>query len=61
MYEKNGLAKQNWQSIVIMKDFLLINSNFLPEFWAEAIDTANYLQNQLSTKSQRGEIIPKDT
>lgn len=57
MHKKNGVAKQGWRTIVIMKDSLLIDSGLPLEFWAETMDTANYLQNCLPTKSQRREII----
>lgn len=43
MHEENGVAKQGWRTIVTMKDSLLIDSGLLLEFWAEAMDTANYL------------------
>lgn len=33
-----------------MKDFLLIDSELLTPFWAEVMDTTNYLQNKLPTK-----------
>lgn len=42
-----------------MKDELLINSGFLINFWAKAIDTLNYLQNKLSTKYSKCTVIPK--
>ena len=32
-----------------MKDSLLIDSGLTNQFWAEAMDTANYLRNRLST------------
>lgn len=57
MHKENGLAERGWKTVVIMKNSLLINSGLLLEFWAEVMDTANYLQNRLSTKNQRGEII----
>lgn len=58
MHKENGLAQRGWRTIVTMKDSLLINSALLLEFWAEAMDTANYLRNRLPTKAQRqGEII----
>ena len=60
MHEKNGLAERGWQTIVTMKDSLLLDSRFLLDFWAKAMDTANYLQNRLSIKSQRGKLIPKE-
>lgn len=43
-----------------MKNSLLIDNGFLLEFWAKAMDSANYLQNRLPTKSQRGEMIPEE-
>lgn len=51
MYKENGLVEWCWQTIITIKDFLLIDNNLPPEFWAEAIDTANYLQNRLPNKS----------
>lgn len=44
----------------MIKDSLLIDSRLPLEFWAEVMDTANYLRNRLSTKSQRGELIPDE-
>lgn len=60
MYEENGLAKRGWQTIVTMKDSLLLDSGLPLDFWAEAMDTANYLQNRLPTKSWRRELIPEE-
>lgn len=60
MHKENGLAEQGWKTVVIMKDSLLIDNGLPLEFWAEAMDTANYLQNPLSIKSQRREMIPEE-
>lgn len=60
MHEKNGPAERGWRTVVTMKDSLLIDSGLHLEFWAEAMDTANYLRNRLPTKSQRGELIPEE-
>lgn len=60
MHEENGLAEREWRIIVTIKDFLLLDSGLPLDFWAEAMDTANYLQNRLPTKSQRGELIPEE-
>ena len=60
MHEKNGLAEQGWKIVVTIKDSLLIDSRLPLKFWAEAMDTANYLRNRLPTKSQMGEMIPKE-
>lgn len=45
-----------------MKDLLLIDSKLSTQFWAKAIDTANYLQNRLSTKhiADNTVIIPDE-
>lgn len=43
MHNKNELAEQSWKTVVTMKDSLLIDSGLSLKFWAEAIDTANYL------------------
>lgn len=44
-----------------MKNYLLINNGLFLKFWAEAIDIANHFQNQLSTKSQKRELILEKT
>ena len=43
-----------------MINSLLLESGLSNCFWAEAMDTANYLRNRLPTNSQRGEIIPEE-
>lgn len=60
MHKENSLAERGWRTIVTMKDSLLLNSGLPLDFWVEAMDTANYLQNRLPTKSQRGEFIPEE-
>lgn len=57
MHEKNGMAKRGWKIVMTMKDFLLVDSGLSLEFWAEAMDIANYIQNRLPTKSQIGELV----
>ena len=51
MHQENGFMKQGWKIIVIIKDLLLVNNGLPIEFWAEAMDTTNYLRNRLPTKS----------
>lgn len=60
MHEENGLAERSWRTIITINDLLLWDSELPLDFWAEAIDTANYLQNRLPTKSQRGKLIPEE-
>lgn len=43
-----------------MKDSSLLDSGFLLYFWVKVMNTANYLQNKFSTKSQKEEFIPKE-
>ena len=60
VHEENGLAKRGWHINVTMKDSMLIDSRLPNGFWTEAIETANYLQNRLPTKSKNhGEMIPE--
>lgn len=49
--EENGFAERKWQTIVTMKDLLLLDSKLPLYFWAEIMDIANYLQNKLFIKS----------
>ena len=59
--KKNGLAERRWKIIVTIKDLLLINSGLLLKFWAEVMETTNYLRNRLLTKiKEQGEIIPEE-
>lgn len=47
--------------MVTMKDSLLIDSGLLNNFWAEAMETANYLRNRLPTRSKNhGKVIPRE-
>lgn len=46
--------------LAIIKDLMLINSCLPVNFWAEVIDTANYLHNCLSTKRDSHTIIPEE-
>lgn len=61
IHEENGLAERGWKTIIIMNDFLLVNSRLPFNFWAEAMDTANYLQYCLLIKSRRLELIPEES
>lgn len=38
--------------MVIIKNLLLIDSKFFFEFWAQIIDTTNYLYNYLFIKTE---------
>lgn len=60
MHKENGFIERGWQIIVIIKNSFLLDSGLPLDFWVEAMDTANYLQNRLPTKSQRGKLIPEE-
>ena len=49
--KKNGIAKIGQQTIITMKDLLFSDSRHLLDFQAKTINTTNYLQNKLLTKS----------
>ena len=43
-----------------MKDLMLIDNDLPNDFWAEAMETTNYLQNKLLTRSKNhGKVILK--
>lgn len=45
-----------------MKDSMLIDSGLPNNFWAETMETANYLRNRLLTRNKNhGEIISKES
>lgn len=52
MHKENKFAKGKSKTIIKMKDAILIDNGFLHNFWAKAIETANYLQNRLLIKSK---------
>lgn len=61
LHEENGLAEREWRTLVTMKDALLIDSKLPIDFWAKAMETANYLRNRLPTKTRgHGEVIPEE-
>lgn len=61
VHEENGMAERGWRTIVTMKDSMLIDSGLFNGFWAEAMETANYLRNRLPTKTKtHSKIIPEE-
>ena len=61
LHEENGLAERGWRTLVTMKDSLLIDSGLPNDFWAEAMETSNYLRNRLPTRSRsHRELIPEE-
>ena len=62
MHKKNEIVEQYWRTLTQMKDSLLIDSKLPNQFWAEAMDTTNYLRNRLPTKRTADNtiIIPEE-
>lgn len=62
MHEENGIAERYLRTLVQMKDLLLIDSGLPNQFWAEAMDTANYLRNWLPSRrtADKAVIIPEE-
>ena len=58
--EENGIAKQCWKTLAIIKNIILINSGLLINFWAEAIDMANYFHTHLPINWDNPTIIPEE-
>lgn len=52
MHEENELAERGWRTIVTMKDAMLIDGGLPNDFWAKAIETANYLRNRLLQEAE---------
>ena len=49
--EQNGTAERKNRTLLETARCLLMEANLPNSFWAEAINTANYLRNRLPTKS----------
>lgn len=60
MHKENGIAGRCWRTLAIMKDSLLIDSGLPVNFWAEAMDTTNYLRNRLPTRRNSVIVIPEE-
>lgn len=61
VYKENDLAERRWRILVTMKDSILIDSGLPNNFWAEAMETANYFCNKLPTRSKNhSEVIPEE-
>ena len=62
MHNKNKITKQCWRTFAQMKNSLPIDNKLPNQFWAEAMDIANYLQDRLQTRciADKTIIISKD-
>lgn len=52
--EQNGMAERKNRVLLEMARCLLIESKLPSSFWAEAVNTANYIRNRCPTKSLNG-------
>ena len=52
--EQNGVAERRNRTLVEMARCLLIQSRLPPFFWAEAVNTANYIRNRRPSSSMNG-------
>ena len=53
--EQNGVAERKNRSLVETTRCLLLQSKLQPRFWAEAINTANYIRNRCPSRTLDGE------
>lgn len=49
--EQNGVAERKNRTLVEMARCMLVDADLPYSFWAEAVNTANYLQNRLPSRS----------
>lgn len=52
--EQNGVAERRNRTLLDMARCLLAQSGLPPKFWAEAVNTANYIRNRCPSKSLQG-------
>lgn len=52
--EQNGVAERRNRTVLDAARCLLAQSGLPPSFWAEAVNTANYLRNRCPTRSLEG-------
>jgi hypothetical protein len=52
--EQNGISERKNRTVLDMARCLLIESGLPSSFWAEAVNTANYLRNRCPSKSLNG-------
>ncbi|KMQ87943.1 retrovirus-related pol polyprotein from transposon tnt 1-94 [Lasius niger] len=52
--QQNGVAERRNRTLVEMARCLLLQSGLPPSFWAEAVNTANYIRNRCPSKSLDG-------
>ena len=60
MHKENNIVERCWRTLATIKDSLLIDSGLPVNFWAEAMDTANYLRNRLTKRREGPTFIPEE-
>lgn len=48
--QQNGVAKRKNQNLIEMVGCMLVEAKMFYTYWGVAVNTANYLQNRLSTR-----------
>jgi len=56
--EHNPVSERAWRTLRTAKDAMLLDSKLPNRFWAEAMDTANYVRNRLPTHGR--DITPEE-
>lgn len=54
--QQNGVSERKNRTLVEMARCMMIEANIAPGFWAEAINTANYIRNRCKSSSVGGKI-----
>ena len=49
--QQNGVAERKNRSLIEMARCMLLDANMEKKYWAEAVNTANFLQNRLPTRT----------
>lgn len=49
--QQNGIAERKNRSLIEMAKCMLLDANLEKRYWAEAVNTANFLQNRLPTRA----------
>jgi len=57
--EHNPVSEKTWRTLRTAKNVILLESALPNRFWAEAINTANYIRNRFPTYGK--EITPEKT
>ncbi|CAB0002505.1 unnamed protein product, partial [Nesidiocoris tenuis] len=54
--QQNGISERKNRTLVETARCMMISANMAPAFWAEAVNTANYIRNRCKSRSIDGKI-----